>query len=232
MGFSVFLKGIQGLRFGPFRKPNHNGYLKSGWRKGRKSHFKSRPKSPQCVSTSPGDVDFPAARREDCFLKSCAPVAGGLAVVSSDDFELALVGLSLVEVDPELPQQVSVSGSMHATAEALVSPTEAALMSENTQTRLSTPVSTMPRIGDLILSFVPPMETPVSLADASSAMVSVHPVGVGAVPAKEGEPVKTASAKGLQHRGFLGSRKASSSLPGMKEASSSTKGSKVVVKDS
>jgi hypothetical protein len=105
----------------------------------------------------------------------------------------------------------------------------------------------MLRIGDLFLSSVdkavvsvPPAETPVysaktpvSPADASPAVVSVHLVGVGANPAKEGEPVKTASAKGLLCRGILGSRTASSSsLPGMKEASSSAKGSKVVVEDS
>jgi hypothetical protein len=64
-------------------------------------------------------------------------------------------------------------------------------------------------------------------------VVSVHPVGVGAVPTKEGESVKTASTKGLLHQGFLGSRNSSSSsLPRMKEASSSAKGSKVVVEDS
>ena len=58
-------------------------------------------------------------------------------------------------------------------------------------------------------------------------------MGVGADPAKEGEPVKTASAKGLLRRGFLGSRTASSSsLPGMKEAFSPAKGSKFVVEDS
>jgi hypothetical protein len=46
-------------------------------------------------------------------------------------------------------------------------------------------------------------------------------------------PIKTASAKGLLRRGFLGSRNASSSsLLGMKEASSLAKGSKVVVEDS
>ena len=44
--FSVFLKGLQCIRFGSFRKPNHDGYLKFGWCKGRKSLFKSRPKSP------------------------------------------------------------------------------------------------------------------------------------------------------------------------------------------
>jgi hypothetical protein len=97
----------------------------------------------------------------------------------------------------------------------------------------------MPRIGDLILSSVdkaeasvPPVETLVSSTDASPTRVSVHPVGVGAVPAKEGEPVKTASAKGLLRLGFLGSRNAASSLPGMKEASLSAKGSKVVDEDS
>ena len=57
--------------------------------------------------------------------------------------------------------------------------------------------------------------------------------GVGAVTAKEVEPVKTASAKGLLRWGFLRSRNySSSSLPGMKEASLSAKGSKVVVEDS
>ena len=82
----------------------------------------------------------------------------------------------------------------------------------------------MPRMGDLILSSV-------DKVDASPVVVSVHPMGVGAAPAKEGEPVKAASAKGLLRRGFLGSRNASSSLLGMKEASSSAS-SKVVVKDS
>ena len=47
-----------------------------------------------------------------------------------------------------------MSGSVHATAKAPVSPTEVALKPENTQTRLSTPVSTMTKIGDLILSSV------------------------------------------------------------------------------
>ena len=103
----------------------------------------------------------------------------------------------------------------------------------------------MPKIGDLFLSSVDkaeasisPTEAPVSLADAygyplSLAVASVHPVGVGAVLAKEVELVKIASAKGLLRRWFLGSRNAfSSSMPGMKEASSSAKGSKVVVEDS
>ena len=125
----------------------------------------------------------------------------------------------------------------HATSEASVSPTEAALM--------STPVHTMPSIGDLFLSsvdkaeaFVSPAEAPVSPADAygyptSLAMVSIHPVGVDVVLVKEVESVKIASAKGLLRRGFLGSTNASSSsLPGMKEAPLSAKGSKVVVEDS
>ena len=67
----------------------------------------------------------------------------------------------------------------------------------------------MPRIGDLILSsvdtaeaFVPPAETPVSPADASSAVVSIHLVGVGVVPANEGEPVKTTSGQGCYVWGF------------------------------
>jgi hypothetical protein len=99
------------------------------------------------------EADFSAASREVDTSKSGALVADGLAVVSSDDFELELVGLLL--------------------AEATVFPTEVALMPKNIQTSLSTPVSTMPIIGDLIGSFVDkvkvlvsPVETPVSLADA------------------------------------------------------------------
>ena len=53
---------------------------------------------------SPVDVDFLAACREACISKSCALVASSLAVVSSNDSELVLVGLSLAEVHPELPQ--------------------------------------------------------------------------------------------------------------------------------
>ena len=56
------------------------------------------------MSTSPGEVDFSAACREACVSKSCAPVADGLAIVSSNDPKLALVGLLLAEVHPELPQ--------------------------------------------------------------------------------------------------------------------------------
>jgi hypothetical protein len=91
----------------------------------------------------------------------------------------------------------------------------------------------MPRIGDLIGSSVDKAKASVSLADAYGnsqppAMVSVHPVGDGVVPGKEGEPVKIASAKGLLRWGFLGARNDSSSLPEMKEVSSLEKGSKVV----
>jgi hypothetical protein len=71
--FSVFLKGLQGLGFGSFRKPNHARFFKSRWRKGRKSHFNSQPKSPRCVSASPRNGDCPVANREVCILKSCAP---------------------------------------------------------------------------------------------------------------------------------------------------------------
>ena len=67
------------------------------------------------MSASPRDVDFLAARREACILKSCAPVTGGLIVVSSNDSVLALVGLSLAEVHLELPQQGYASGFVHAT---------------------------------------------------------------------------------------------------------------------
>jgi hypothetical protein len=42
-------------------------------------------------------------------------------MVSSDDSELALVGLSFAEVHPELPQQGCASGSVHATGEARLS---------------------------------------------------------------------------------------------------------------
>jgi hypothetical protein len=95
----------------------------------------------------------------------------------------------------------------------------------------------MPRIGDLFISSIDKAKDPVSPADAygsppSPTVVSIHLMGVVVVPAKEFEPVKTTSAKGLLRWGFLRSRNDSSSLPGMKEASSSVKGSKVVVKDS
>jgi hypothetical protein len=53
-------------------------------------------------------------------------------MVSSDDSELALVGLSLAEVHPELPQQGCASGSVHATGEAPISLTEVVRMPENT----------------------------------------------------------------------------------------------------
>jgi hypothetical protein len=140
------------------------------------------------TTSSAPEVDFSAASREAGILKSGALVACCLAVVFSDESKLALVGLLL--------------------AEATVFLMKVALMPENIQTRLSTLVSTMPRIGDLIGSsvdkaeaFVSPVETLVSPADAygnsqSLAMVSVHPVGDGAVPGKEGEPIKIASAKG------------------------------------
>jgi hypothetical protein len=114
-----------------------------------------------------------------------------LAVRSSDDSEFALVGLSPVEMHSELPQQGCASGSAHAIRAALVSPSEVARMPEITQTQVSTPVTL--KIGDLFLSFVdkaeasvPPAETPVSQADVSLAVVSVHPRGVGADLAKEG----------------------------------------------
>jgi hypothetical protein len=76
--FSVFIKGLQGLGFGSFRKPNHAGYLKSGWRRGRKGHFKSRQKSPRCVSASPGEGVCPVAHREAFISKSCASVVSNL----------------------------------------------------------------------------------------------------------------------------------------------------------
>jgi hypothetical protein len=47
--FSVFIKGLQGLGFGSFCKPNQAGYLKSGWHRGRKGYVKSRHKSSRCV---------------------------------------------------------------------------------------------------------------------------------------------------------------------------------------
>ncbi|XP_059431002.1 uncharacterized protein LOC132164496 [Corylus avellana] len=95
-----------------------------------------------------------------------------------------------------------------------VFPTKEALLPEDTQNWLLTPVST-------------------HVSPLSPVVVSAPPVGAGSVPAKEFEPVKTAPAKGLLCRGFLGSRNvSSSSLPGMKEASLSVKGSKVVVEDS
>jgi hypothetical protein len=49
-------------------------------------------------------------------------------------------------------------------------------------------------------------------------------MGVGVVPRKEGEPVMTASAKGLLRRGFLGARNDSAPLPKMKEVSLRGKG--------
>jgi hypothetical protein len=96
----------------------------------------------------------------------------------------------------------------------------------------------MPRIGDLFISSIDKAKDLVSPTDAygsppSLTMVSIHPMGVGVVLVKEFELVKTASAKGLLRWGFLRSRNdSSSSLPRMKEASSSAKGSKVVVEDS
>jgi hypothetical protein len=103
-----------------------------------------------------------------------------------------------------------MSGSVHVMTEAPVSLTEAALVPETTQSRLSTPVSTMPRIGDLILSFVdkaeasvPPSETPVSLVDASPVVVSIHPVGVGAVLTKVGEPYQDCIGKRVATSGVF-----------------------------
>jgi hypothetical protein len=63
-------------------------------------------------------------------------------------------------------------------------------------------------------------------------VLSVPPVGVGAVLAKEVVPVKTASVKGLLRRGFLGLRIESPSLPVVKEASSSIKGYLIDIVDS
>jgi hypothetical protein len=183
------------------------------------------------------EVDFPATCREAGTSKSGVSIIGGLDIVSSDESKLVLVGLSLAEVHPEVPQQGCTSGSMNAMAEAIVYPTEVVLRSVKTQTRLSTPVSTMPRIRDLIDSSVDkveaavsPVKTPVSPMECS-VLVSVIPMGVGAVPAKEGESVKIASAKGLLQQGFLGAKNdSSSSLSKMKEVSSPEKGSKVVNK--
>jgi hypothetical protein len=83
---------------------------------------------------------------------------------------------------------------------------------------MNSPVSTMPRIGDLTASSVDkveaavsPVETPVSSVECP-VVVSVIPVAVSAVPAKEGEFVKIATAKGLLRRGFLGAKNYSSSL--------------------
>ena len=56
------------------------------------------------VSQLPGEVDFLATCREACVSESCASIAGGLALVSINDPELALVGPSLAEVHSELPQ--------------------------------------------------------------------------------------------------------------------------------
>jgi hypothetical protein len=104
---------------------------------------------------------------------------------------------------------------------------------------MNSPVSTMPRIGDLTASSVDKVEAAVSLVETHvssvecPAVVSVIPVGVSAVPAKEGESVKIAMAKGLLQRRFLGAKNdSSSSLSKMKEVSSPEKGSKVVNKAS
>jgi hypothetical protein len=153
------------------------------------------------------EVEIPAASREVGISKLGAPIASGIAVGSSDGSEFALEGLSM--------------------AEDFVFSTEVALMPENIQTRSFTPVSTMPTV-DKAEDSVSQLETPVAPADQCPAVVSAHPMGVGVVPRKEGEPVMTASAKGLLRRGFLGARNDSAPLPEMKEVSSPEKGSKDV----
>jgi hypothetical protein len=160
------------------------------------------------IASSAPEIVFPAACREAGTSKSDASVVDGLNVVPSD----ALVGLSLAEVHPEVTQQGCASG-----------------------THLSILVSTMPRVGNLTVSSVDKVEAPVSPVKTpvspveGPAVVSIIPMGVSAVPAKEGESVKIVSAKGLLRRGFLGAKNDfSSSLSEMKEGFSPEKGSKVV----
>jgi hypothetical protein len=169
--------------------------------------------------------------REAGSSKSGASVVDGLDAVSRDESKLAVMGLSWAEVHPEIPKQGCASGFMNASAGALVYPTEVVL----SQTHLSTPVSTMSRIGDLTASSADKVEAEVSTVETHvspvecPAVVSVIPVGVNAVSAKEGESVKIATAKGLLRRGFLGAKNdSSSSLSEMKEVSSPEKGPKVV----
>jgi hypothetical protein len=169
----------------------------------------SSAKGSMAVTTAfpASEVEIPAASREVGISELGAPIASGIAGGSSDDSEFALEGLSM--------------------AEDFVFSTEVALLPENIQTRSFTPVSTMPTVDKAEVS-VSQLETPVALADQCPAVVSAHPVGVGGVPSKEGEPVMTASAKGLLRRGFLGARNDSAPLPEMKEVSSPEKGSKDV----
>jgi hypothetical protein len=138
--------------------------------------------------------------------------AGTSKLDACDESKLVLVGQSLAEVHPEVTQQGCAS-----------------------ETRLSIPVSSMPRIGDLTVSSVDKVEAPVSPVKTlvssveGPAVVSVIPVGASAIPAKEGESVKIVSAKGLLRLGFLGAKNdSSSSLSEMKEAFSPEKGSKAV----
>jgi hypothetical protein len=175
------------------------------------------------IDSSVPEIVFPAACREAGTSKSGASVVDGLNVVSRDESKLAVMGLSWAEVHPEITQQGCASGSLNASAEALVYPTEVVLRLAQTQTSLSTPVT-----ADKVEAEVTTVEIHVSRVECP-AVVSVIPVGVSAVTAKEGESVKIATAKGLLRRGFLGAKNdSSSSLSEMKEVSSPEKGPKVL----
>ena len=148
------------------------------------------------MSASPRDGRFPATLQESCAFKPSVLVANHLAMVPSGDSAFVLVGPLLAKVHPELPHQGSASGfvSPAATAEAPVL-TVSTLLPMTTQVWLSTPLSTLFKIRDLPVSLAVTAEA--SVSPTSLAVVSVPPMGVGAIPAKEVAPVKTASAKGL-----------------------------------
>jgi hypothetical protein len=151
-------------------------------------------------------------------------------VVPSGDSVFVLVGPLLAKVHLELPHQGYASGSISptTTAEAPVSMMFALLL-VIAQVQLPTLMSTLSRIRDLPAS--PTVSAEASVSPMSLAVVYVPPMGVSAVLVKEIVPVKTASAKGLLQRGFLGLRIDSPSLPVVKEASSSIKGSLVDIVD-
>jgi hypothetical protein len=117
-----------------------------------------------------------------------------------------------------IPTQVCALG--------LGSSSEIAMLLETNQGRQTTPVSIVSKAKDLFVS-------PDAIVEAfvSSTEASVSSLAVICVPPEVAHCI-IASEKGLLRWGFLGSRNSSPSLPAMKEASSSAKGSKVVIEES